>query len=110
VGNVGSERIMDYTVIGNTPNTARRLQENAQAGQILVDVKTHAAIKGAFRTREIEPMELKGHSHPIQIYEVLVDGELTDKTDANRNYEIPLTLGEYHEDDVQIGPLSRMRA
>jgi class 3 adenylate cyclase len=109
VGNVGSERIMDYTVIGNTPNTARRLQECAKAGQILVDENTYSAIKGAFRIREIEPMELKGCSQPIQVYEVLVDEELATKEEAG--CQIPLTpTGEYYEDDVQIRPLSRVRA
>jgi len=109
VGNVGSERIMDYTVIGNTPNTARRLQECAQAGQILIDEKTHAVIQGAFRTRKIESVELRGRSQPIQVYEVLVDDELMTK-DLD-NHRIPLALTrEYHENPIQISPLPPVRA
>ena len=115
VGNVGSERIMDYTVIGNTPNTARRLQENALAGQILIDEKTHAAIKGAFRTRAIESMDLKGHSQPIQIYEVLTGDELaqTETPQDDANSQVPLlapATRECHENDLFIRSLPPVRA
>jgi adenylate cyclase len=108
VGNVGSERIMDYTVIGNTPNTARRLQESAQAGQILIDEKTHCAIKGVFRTRKAKAMELKGCSHSVQVYEVLTDTDLTPGKTPEKDSPIP--TGEYHENDVQLHSLSTVRA
>jgi adenylate cyclase len=110
VGNVGSERIMDYTVIGNTPNTARRLQESARAGQILVDEKTHNAIQGAFRTRKIDLTELKGYSQQIPIYEVLTDHESASEESQDRGNCIPTALEEYHENDFQIYPLPPVRA
>ncbi|MBN1976077.1 MAG: response regulator [Anaerolineae bacterium] len=110
VGNVGSERIMDYTVIGNTPNTARRLQENARAGQILIDEKTHTAIQGAFRTRKIDLMELKGYSQRIPIYEVLTDQEFAPEGERDRGNCIPTILKEYHGNDLQIRPLPPVRA
>lgn len=110
VGNVGSERIMDYTVIGNTPNTARRLQETAHAGQILVDEKTHVAIKEAFRTRKIDLIELKGYSHPIQVYEVLADTDLTRRETPEKESGDSRILSKYHEHDVQIRSLSTLRA
>jgi adenylate cyclase len=110
VGNVGSERIMDYTVIGNTPNTARRLQENARAGQILVDEKTHAAIKAAFRTRKIDLIELKGYSQRMSIYEVLIDQEATSGQTLDREEGMPTKLETYHENDLPIYPLPPVRA
>lgn len=71
VGNIGSERIMDYTVIGNTPNTAKRLQEQAQAGQILIDGQAYEAVKEIVQVRRTDLLDFKGCSQPIQAYEVL---------------------------------------
>jgi adenylate cyclase len=76
VGNVGSERLMDYTVIGNTPNIAKRLQEHAHPGQILIGERTYQAIKEAVDVREIEPLHLKGISELVRAYEVLAVVEL----------------------------------
>ncbi len=71
VGNVGSERIMDYTVIGNTPNIARRLQELAQAGQVLIDEGAYQAVKDIVEVKETELLNVKGCSDPVRAYEVL---------------------------------------
>ncbi|MDQ7029401.1 MAG: adenylate/guanylate cyclase domain-containing protein [Ardenticatenia bacterium] len=71
VGNVGSEQRMDYTVIGNTPNTAKRLQEAAQHGQILIDEVTYRAVAHVTNVQEIAPLHLKGRSEPVRAYEVI---------------------------------------
>jgi class 3 adenylate cyclase len=71
VGNIGSEQLMDYTVIGNTPNTAKRLQEHARAGQILVDEHTYNEVKDLVEANAIEPLNLKGRSDLVQAYEIL---------------------------------------
>jgi adenylate cyclase len=71
VGNVGSRQMMNYTVIGNTPNTAKRLQENALAGQILIDAETYQACEDEIKAREVPPLNLKGRSGPVPAYEVL---------------------------------------
>ncbi len=71
VGNVGSDRLMDYTVIGNTPNVAKRLQERALPGQILISERSRQVLNEAVDVREIEPLHLKGISMPMRAYEVL---------------------------------------
>lgn len=71
VGNIGSEKRMDYTVIGNTPNTAKRLQEAASRGQILIDEATYQATAHVVEARETQPLLLKGRSEPVRAYEVL---------------------------------------
>jgi adenylate cyclase len=99
VGNVGSERVMDYTVIGNTPNTAKRLQECAQASQILIDERTYQAVGKIAEARAVDPLDLKGGSHPTQAYEVLaVEEPVTTRVRSSGNPHPPaFSSGEYHE-------------
>jgi class 3 adenylate cyclase len=75
VGNIGSEKVMDYTVIGDTVNVARRLQEIAEPNQVLISQSTYRQVKDQAIVREIHPMLLKGKLEPIAIYELkdLVD-------------------------------------
>jgi adenylate cyclase len=69
VGNIGSDRVMDYTVIGDTVNIAKRLQEVAQAGQTLVSQATLLLVPGV-AARRLEPLELPGRQEPVLAYVV----------------------------------------
>ena len=71
VGNLGSEQVMDYTVIGDVPNSAKRLQENAGPGQILICPTTCAVVQDRMKVRPLEPLVLKGKKTPLQVFEVL---------------------------------------
>lgn len=70
VGNVGSELVMHYTVIGDTPNVAKRLQELAEKGQILVSDATYQPVAGQAIVQELETQVLRGRQEPIKIYEL----------------------------------------
>jgi adenylate cyclase len=70
VGNIGSEKVMDYTVIGDTVNVAKRLQEVAGSGQILISQSTYRQAKDQAIVKEIHPTLLKGKLEPIAIYEL----------------------------------------
>ena len=71
VGNLGSERIMNYTCIGDSPNSAKRLQENAKADQILIDPATYEAVLDDVECVATEPLMLKGKRAPLVAYEVI---------------------------------------
>lgn len=70
VGNIGSEFRMDYTAIGDTVNTAARLEANAKAGQILISEFVYDNLKERIKVTEIGEIPLKGKSKGVMVYEL----------------------------------------
>src|SRR6478735_2161092 len=72
-GNIGSTslRRLDYTVIGDTVNTAQRLQSKAQPGQILISAEAYEKIKESFNCTPVGQLTLKNKKESIEVYEVL---------------------------------------
>ncbi|MBN1667039.1 MAG: adenylate/guanylate cyclase domain-containing protein, partial [Anaerolineales bacterium] len=71
LGLVGTERRVDYTAIGDSVNTAKRIQENAVTGQILISEDAYQLVREQVEVRPVEPVHAKGKSQPIPVYEVL---------------------------------------
>ena len=71
VGNIGCDFRMDYTAIGDTVNTAARLESNAKRGQILISSEVYEAVKDRIAANEIGVIPLKGKKDGALVYEVL---------------------------------------
>jgi len=71
VGNIGSYLRVDYTAIGDTVNTAARIESQTKKGQIHVSQQVYELTKDYFEYDEGEDRMFKGKSHPIRVYEVL---------------------------------------
>jgi len=72
-GNIGSAslRRLDYTVIGDTVNTAQRLQSAAAPGQILINNVAYEKVKESFNCRKVGEVSLKHKANQVTVYEVL---------------------------------------
>ncbi len=65
MGNVGEGEVRDFTVIGDTVNTAARLQALAGPGEVLVTDETYQAVSANFGASEARMLELKGKEAPL---------------------------------------------
>lgn len=70
VGNIGTEETMDYTVIGDVVNTAKRVESTAGSGQVLITKSALSRVEGKIKFRTLEPLQLKGKLLPVEIFEV----------------------------------------
>ena len=70
VGNVGCEFRMDFTAIGDTVNTAARLEANAKKGQVLISDELYERLKDRIEVNEVGEIPLKGKTKGVFVYQV----------------------------------------
>jgi adenylate cyclase len=70
VGNVGTPRAMNFTAVGAAVNLARRLQERAEPGQILVDEKLILRLGDQVDAKRLGELPVKGREAPAVVYEL----------------------------------------
>ena len=70
LGCVGFEGRFQYSATGTVPNLASRLCDEARNGQILVDAKVHAQVKGLAEVESVGELRLKGFHRPVKVFNV----------------------------------------
>jgi len=70
VGNIGCEFRMDYTAIGDTVNTAARLESVAPQGTIYISAQVYELVKDRITAEKVGEQPLKGKSKGVLVYSV----------------------------------------
>ena len=71
LGLIGTEKKLEYTAIGDSVNTAKRVQENSQKNQILISEDAYKRVKKHIYVDKLDALNVKGKRRPIKVYEVL---------------------------------------
>jgi adenylate cyclase len=69
-GNIGSAGRSEYTVIGDSVNTASRICSSTPGGEVWIGAETYDQAKDHIEICELEAQQVKGKSEPIKVYRV----------------------------------------
>ncbi len=90
VGDMGTGRHIEYLAVGDSVNTASRIQGVARPASVLVSSDTYRLVKHVFDVSPPQEIELKGKSAPIVVYEVVAAKPVPEAARGVEGLDAPL--------------------
>jgi tetratricopeptide (TPR) repeat protein len=82
VRSIGSDLHMDYTAVGQTTHLASRVEQVAMPGSILLTADALRLAEGYVQVKPLGPVNVRGLSEPIEVYEVTGAGPVRSRLQA----------------------------
>ena len=90
VGTLGERPGQEWTVLGDTPNLAARMQTIAEPGTVVIAPTTHRLVKEAFACHKLGSQEIKGIVSPLQVWQVLGPSHVKNRSWARLTAHTPM--------------------
>jgi PAS domain S-box-containing protein len=71
LGWIGSEKRLEFTALGDSINTTKRIQENSSKNQILISRVAYERVKDDVEAKPFTALAAKGKTQPIEVFEIL---------------------------------------
>ncbi|OHD21834.1 MAG: hypothetical protein A2Y34_12490 [Spirochaetes bacterium GWC1_27_15] len=106
LGNIGCESRMDYTIIGDTVNTASRIQKEALPSEILLSDELYQKVKNYINVETLNPVKVKNKNQSLTLHKLLSKKELKPtviqkEIMIGRDNELKLIINEYEKENPE---------
>jgi class 3 adenylate cyclase/predicted ATPase len=101
VSTIGEGQGQDWTVLGDTPNLAARLQTIADPGTVVIAPTTHRLVAEIFACHTLGFQEIKGIASPLEIWQVLGPSHVTKRSWARLAAHTPM-VGRFGEMELLL--------
>ncbi|MEO0253973.1 MAG: adenylate/guanylate cyclase domain-containing protein, partial [candidate division WOR-3 bacterium] len=103
-GKIGKGREGDYTAIGDTVNTAQRIESVCEPGKIWVSENVYRELRDKFDFKPLGLFELKGKKEKVKLFEVTSPRKHEEEEFSFYNREKELSLLDFIYQDLDKGP------
>jgi class 3 adenylate cyclase/tetratricopeptide (TPR) repeat protein len=109
VGTLGNNLRVEFKAVGDTVNTAARMEQLAEAGTTYVTVDTFKLTEGYFRFEALGEKEIKGKEKPLRVYRVIAPSRRRSRFDVSAERGLTPFVGRQRELELVLDGYERAK-